>query len=242
MNDTLHVLQSQEEVKYLSQALLVLDRMLDQIEDPDEEYLEEIRFDFFMEDGIQTISKVIRRDDMAYSDIQRGLNLLFRVAEENACHWQCIWESMGEREGLIQFLEAHCWHEEIFTSALNLCRKISTFQLLRVEPKDILRWMPLWDLILCGIECYIDRSDVIFFFFCHFLESHEETLIPVEMHNRIGFALIRGLAALQQSDTDYEFQKLTFARIISRYTQDGKRRQNSNQTDCCMFIPCSAAA
>ena len=250
INDILYILKSQEDSRKLSDALHELEMTL---ENPMDEFLEEVRFDFLMEDGIQIISSMIRRIDMENGVIHRGLNLLFQVAEDNACHWHCIWKSFGEREGMIQFLEAHCSNPDIFTSALNLCRRVSYFQLLCFEAKDLLRWMPLWDLLLCGIENYIDRCQDIFSLFCHFLESVNEDLIPVEMHVRIQFALQRGLKALQQSSNDFEFQAMTFDSVLSRYRKnddDGNNnhkeatstRRMTPQNDCYMLIPCSAAA
>ena len=248
INEILYILKSQDDTRKISDALYALEMTLD---DPMDEFLEEVRFDFLMEDGIQILSNVIRRIDMENGAIYRGMNLLFQVAEENACHWHCIWTSLGEREGMIQFLEAHCTHPEIFSSALNLCRRVSYYQLLRFEAKDLLRWMPLWDLLLCGIENYIDRCHDIFSMFCHFLESVNDDLIPIEMHVRIQFALQRGLKALQQSSSnDFEFQEMTFDSVLSRYRNhdggnkegNGRRRTTQQNDHCYMLIPCSAAA
>lgn len=241
MHDVLHILKSHEDLVQVSHALRQLDGMLDH----DDEYLEEARFDFMMEDGIQTIGSLIRRANLRDSDIHRGMNLMFRVAEDNACHWQCIWESIGEREGIIQILEVHGSNEYIFMCALNLCRRISNFQLLQVEAKDILRWIPLWDLLLCGVESCMDRCVDIFLLFCLFVESQKDELIPFEMHGRIGFALVRGLESLRGSDADYNFLKMTLESIVSRFTDGAHtiRHNNKKQTDHpCMFIPCSPAA
>ena len=247
INDILYILKSQEDSRKLSHALCELETTL---ENPVDELLDDVRFDFLMDDGIQIICNVIRRIDMESGAIQRGLSLLFLVAEENACHWHCVWKSLGEREGMIQFLESHCANPDIFTSALILCRRVSYFQLMRFEAKDLLRWMPLWDLLLCGIENYIERFHDIFSLFCHFLESVGDDLIPVEMHGRIQFALQRGLKALQQSNTDFEFQEMTFDTVLARYRhheagskdEGSTTRRTTQQNDYYMLIPCSAAA
>jgi hypothetical protein len=255
MNQILSKLKSEKDVEQSSLALQQLYSLFEQPEGGSQHCQEEIHFDFFMEDGIQTVSNAIRREGLDVAGIHQGLKLMFRVSEENACHWGSIWDSMGKLDGMIHFLETHCANESLFTSALELCRKISQFRLLGVEAKDILRWMPLWDLLLCGVESYIDRSHV-FFSFCHLLESQKDELIPVEMRGRISLAITRGLETLQLRAPENQIQITTFRTSLSRFALDDDEDSSSSNTNGgniggetgsksynrCMFIPCSAAA
>ena len=254
MNEILFKLKSEKDVEQVSSSLTKLFALFDQHPDETYDHQNEIRFDFFMEDGIQVVSNAIRCDNLDDNDIKQGLKLMFQLAEENACHWQCIWESMGQLDGMIHFLETHSANESLFTKALDLCRKISQFRLLGVEAKDLLRWMPLWDLLLCGVEFYIERSHV-FFSFCHLLESQKDNLIPLEMRARIHFTILRGLETLHPfAPEENQFRITASLTVLSRFTLDeeNKPSYDTNGEDLgvagsksysrCMFIPCSAAA
>lgn len=257
MNNVLSKLKSEKDVEQVSVGLQQLFTLFEEKADEEESQQkvcqEEIHFDFFMEDGIQIVAHAIRCEDLNAADIHRGLELMFLVAEENACHWECIWDEMGKLDGMIHFLETHCSNECLFASALQVCQKLSHFRILEAEAKDILRWMPLWDLLLYGVESFIDHGQV-FFNFCHLLESQKDELIPVEMCGRISLAIIRGLDALQLIAPENQLQIPTFRTVFSRFTMDNNASSSntsglfmggdigSKAYSRCMFIPCSAAA
>jgi hypothetical protein len=253
MNHILSKLKSEKDVDQLSLALHELYTLFEQPEGS-QHCQDEIHFDFFMEDGIQIVSHAIRQEGIDVGGIHQGLKLMFQVAEENACHWQCVWDSIGQLDGMIHFLETQGTNEILFSTALDICRKLSQFRLLGVEAKDIIRWMPLWDLLLCGVESYIDRSHV-FFSFCQFLESQKDELIPMEMRGRISFATVRGLETLRLRAPENQLRITTFRTTLSRFMLDDEDSSSISSTNGessgetktrfynrCMFIPCSAAA
>lgn len=251
MNDVLSRIESEADAEQVSLALRQLyGRFFKQTEDQSEPQChEEIFFDFFMEDGIQIVSTAIRREDLDAQDIYQGLKLMFQAGQEHACHMQCIWDSMGRLDGIIHFLEIHCTNESIFTSILKLCTNLSQSRLLGVEAKEILRWMPLWDLLLCGVESCSDQSQV-FFSFCHLLESQKDELVPVEMRGRIRCAIIRGIEILHLRAPENQPQMPTSKTLLSRFSPDHDDCTSgvdmigtgSKSLSRCMFIPCSAAA
>ena len=217
---------------------------------------EEVYLDFFMEDGISTLSNVIQNDNVSSERISQAFDVLFRVAGDNACHWKEIWEAFGRLDGMIRFLDKHLTNKQLFVRALDFCTQLSSFNLLRSRAIDVLRWIPLWDLLIEGVEIFFEEDDQIFYSFCHLLEGQQDGWIPLELYGRIVLLLTRGLQRCKGGERRFSATCSKVQRIRERFFMeavargvlatgtaiDGGSSSLRIISSTHMFIPSSAAA
>lgn len=198
--------------------------------------------DFIMGDGIHVITKAILQNHTNSENVKQGLSILFCVAKETTCHWKTIWDSLGQLEGTTKLLESHQASPCIFAATLNLLTQTANCHLLEVEAKDYLRiWMPLWDLLLQGLERYQSESD-IFLAFCTFLRMQQHTGIPMEMHSRICLCLTYGTRIHHNNlecRTDGEY---LLTQLNDERNNLAKWQGRSSVLFKSAFVPCAAVA
>jgi len=213
----------------------------------DEAYL-----DFFMEDGISTLSKVIQNDKVRSERISQAFDVLFRVAGDNACHWKEIWEAFGKLDGMIRFLDNHLTNKQLFVRALEFCTQLSHFKLLRSQAIHVLRWIPLWDLLIEGVETFSEEDDQVLYLFCQLLEGQKDEWIPLELYGRIvllltsrGLHRCKGERSFPESSMVHRIRERFFMEAIARggaTPVNGGSRLRITSSTTHMFIPSSAAA